>query len=78
MLFELIYIMPEPKKRKSHAASRLKNAKFKHILPQLVICSHCKSLIKQKQVCPNCGYYKGKKVLKLESEVKTKLKEDGK
>jgi ribosomal protein L32 len=70
--------MPEPKKRKSHSASRLKNVKQMHVLPELTHCSHCKELIKKSQVCPYCGYYKDKKVLKLESKVKTKLKEDAK
>lgn len=67
--------MPEPKKRKSHAASRLKHAKTQHILPHLISCPHCKAAIKQGQICPFCGYYKNKKVLKLDSEVKTKLKD---
>jgi len=70
--------MPEPKKRKSHAASRLKNVKQQHKLPELTKCSHCGELVKKSHVCPYCGYYKGKKVLKLETSVKTKLKEDAK
>jgi large subunit ribosomal protein L32 len=70
--------MPEPKKRKSHSASRLKHAKTQHVLPQLVSCSHCKAKIKAGRICPICGYYKGKKVLKMESAVKTKIKEDAK
>ena len=67
--------MPEPKKRKSHAASRLKHAKTQHVLPKLVKCTHCNELVKASQVCPACGYYKGKKVLKLDTQVKTILKD---
>ena len=67
--------MAEPKKRKSHAASRLKKAKQKPVLPKLVECPRCHTLILPHQVCPNCGYYAGKKVIELESEVKTKIKD---
>jgi len=68
--------MPEPKKRKSHRASRLKRAQQKESLPHLIKCPHCKELIKINQTCPYCGYFKGKKRLKIEQKVKTKIKEE--
>lgn len=67
--------MAEPKKRKSHAGSRLRRAKQSFSLPKLQECSHCHELVSPHQVCPNCGYFKGKKVLELETEVKTKVKD---
>jgi len=66
--------MAEPKKRKSHSASRLKKAHLKFNLPQLSACSHCKEPVPRNRVCPNCGYFKGKKVLELKEKVKTKVK----
>jgi len=66
--------MAEPKKRKSHSASRLKRAKQKFSLPRLIKCSHCKQPVLPHRVCLNCGYYKGKKVLDLEEKIKTKIK----
>ena len=66
--------MPEPKKRKSHSASRLKRAHQKYTLPTLSPCPHCKELIVLSRVCPYCGYFKGKKVVELQEEVKTKVK----
>ncbi|MCD6195154.1 50S ribosomal protein L32 [bacterium] len=67
--------MAEPKKRKSHTASRLRRGKQNFVLPQLVECTHCHELIPPHQVCPNCGYFKNKKVLELETKVKTKIKD---
>ncbi len=67
--------MAEPKKRKSHAASRLRRAKQKMTLPKLVECSHCHEPILPHQICPNCGYFKGEKVIELDTEVKTKIKD---
>jgi len=41
-------------KRRSHAALKSLN---------LIKCSHCGELILPHQVCPFCGYYKGKEVI---------------
>jgi len=41
------------KQRRSHSA--LKPA-------TLMVCSNCGAMIKPHRVCPECGFYKGKKV----------------
>ena len=39
-------------------------------VPNLVKCSHCGAMILPHRVCPQCGYYKGKSVLKNISQDK--------
>ncbi|MGQ9622704.1 MAG: 50S ribosomal protein L32 [Candidatus Caldatribacteriaceae bacterium] len=34
--------------------------------PHLVSCPHCHALKLPHRVCPSCGYYKGRQVLKVE------------
>ncbi|WP_416371682.1 50S ribosomal protein L32 [Metamycoplasma hominis] len=34
------------------------------VAPTLVECSQCKNLITPHQACENCGFYRGRKVIK--------------
>lgn len=36
--------------------------------PTYTVCSNCGSTVKPHTVCTSCGYYKDKKVLKLDEE----------
>ena len=66
--------MAEPKKRltKSRSGNRRSHLYDKALI--LGVCSNCNAALASHQVCPNCGFYKGKDVLKLEE--KAKLKEE--
>ena len=57
--------VPKRKISKSKTNSRFANWKLKKLA--LVRCPHCNELIKQHQVCPNCGAYGGKVVVETDS-----------
>lgn len=64
--------MPVPKRKRSKTR-RDKRFANKGIKPkQIASCSHCKTAVAPHQVCKECGYYKGTKVLstKVERAVK--------
>jgi len=44
--------------RRSHDALKV---------PTLITCSNCSALIRPHQVCPQCGHFKGKEVVQVES-----------
>lgn len=49
--------------------------------PQLAKCPQCQEPIVPHQVCPSCGYYKGRDILKIEEaeakkEAKKKARKD--
>ena len=37
--------------------------------PNLVKCSKCGELMMSHRVCKNCGFYKGREVIKMDPEV---------
>ena len=39
---------------------------------QGTVCSNCKQPVLAHQVCKNCGYYKGKQVVRTKEDVMTK------
>ena len=53
------------KRRSHHALKKLNLAK----------CSNCGGYILPHRVCPNCGFYKGKEVIKIREKKKKKEKE---
>ena len=40
----------------------------------LTVCSHCKMPVRPHQVCANCGYYRGRQVLKLKTKISGRAK----
>lgn len=64
--------MAEPKKR--HTSTRSGNRRSHIILKSknLARCPKCKSAAMPHRVCPNCGYYKGNDLLKIEAKFKAK------
>lgn len=48
------------RRRASHFALKASN---------LSVCSHCKKPVKPHHACDNCGYYKGKQVIKVKAKV---------
>ncbi|MDR0434476.1 MAG: 50S ribosomal protein L32 [Gracilibacteraceae bacterium] len=50
--------------RQSKARVRRRRAMDKLVAPNLAECSQCHNLRPQHQLCPHCGYYKGKQIIK--------------
>ncbi len=44
----------------------MRKAHWKLEAPNMVECQHCHALILPHHVCPQCGYYDGKEVVKVE------------
>ncbi len=60
--------MAVPQRRISKTRKRLRRTHFKLSVSGLVTCSHCGAMIKAHHVCPKCGYYGGKAVLKVKNK----------
>ncbi|MBE6903592.1 MAG: 50S ribosomal protein L32 [Ruminococcaceae bacterium] len=58
--------VPKRKVSKARRDKRRSNV-WKLDAPNLVKCSHCSELIMPHKVCPACGYYDGKEVVKKEA-----------
>lgn len=53
--------MAEPKQKLSKVRSQNRRNRLHAIIPNGVNCPKCQMLTFRHQVCPNCGYFKGKK-----------------
>ncbi len=69
--------MAVPKRRTSKSRKRSRRTHFKLDVTGLTTCTNCGALIKSHQVCPKCGFYKGKDVINV-TEEKEKPKADKK
>ncbi|RQD77844.1 MAG: 50S ribosomal protein L32 [Candidatus Syntrophonatronum acetioxidans] len=56
--------MAVPKKRVSKSRGRRRRAHWKLSLPGIVECPQCHEAKLSHRICSNCGYYKGKEVVK--------------
>ncbi len=61
--------MATPKRRISHARTHNRKAKFLGALsaPELTTCPRCGEVAQTYRACSHCGYYRGRKVLKVAS-----------
>ncbi len=66
--------MAEPKKRLTSARSGARRSHLKSRKLNLSKCPKCQEAVLPHQVCTNCGYFRGKDILKLEE--KAQLKEE--
>jgi len=64
--------MALPKKRHSRSRVRKSRAFWRLNSPPLTPCPNCGALRISHYVCPNCGYYKGRKVIEIEEKKKKK------
>ncbi len=55
--------MPNPKRRHSHARKNKRRAHDFLTAPALAKCPNCHEMKQPHQVCPHCGYYKGREVV---------------
>lgn len=60
--------MAVPQRRISKTRKRLRRTHFKLSAKGLVACSHCGEMIQPHKVCPFCGYYNGKPVMKMKAD----------
>lgn len=64
--------MAHPKRKHSKARSRKRRTHQKISKPLLVECSECHRQKVAHMVCPFCGYYGGKEVVKVKMKEKKK------
>ncbi|MBS3740534.1 MAG: 50S ribosomal protein L32 [Candidatus Cloacimonetes bacterium] len=57
--------MAVPKKKTSKSKSRKRRAHYKANAPKLTLCQNCGERKRPHYACPNCGFYKGKKVVSV-------------
>jgi large subunit ribosomal protein L32 len=62
--------MAVPFRRTSKTKKRMRRTHFKLEVSGLVLCPNCGAMIKSHHVCPKCGYYNGKKVIKVDGDKK--------
>ncbi len=58
----------EPKKRHSRTRQGKRRINIKLSLPTLVKCPNCKQMTRPHTVCSNCGFYKGKEIIKSKTK----------
>ena len=67
--------MPLPRRRHSKSRRDKRRTHWKLTAPNVVKCSNCDQPKLPHYACPNCGYYKGERVvIKKEKKAKTKEK----
>lgn len=66
--------MAHPKRKHSHSRTCKKRTHQKVLSPSLVKCSQCKKFKPKSMVCPFCGYYKDKEVIRIEQKKDKKKK----
>ena len=64
--------MAHPKRKHSHSRTRKRRTHQKIDPPTLTLCPQCKNLKPPYQVCPFCGYYKGRKILEIKEKTRKK------
>jgi len=60
--------MAVPKRRTSKARHNSRHAKWKLETPVLVPCPQCHEPKLPHHVCPSCGFYKQKEIVKVKKE----------
>jgi large subunit ribosomal protein L32 len=58
-----------PKRRLSKTRKRKRRTHWKLSTPGLTKCSHCSQPKTPHSVCPNCGFYAGREVVRIEEEL---------
>ena len=67
--------MAVPKRRTSKTKKRMRRTHYKIDPTGMIKCPNCGELIKPHRVCPDCGFYKGSKVISEKaSEEETEAK----
>ena len=64
--------MALPKRKHSKSRSRKHLTHYKLTVPLLIVCKQCRRLKPAHMVCPFCGYYAGREIIKIELKEKKK------
>jgi len=70
--------MALPKRRHSITRGRKRRTHWKITAAEMVSCPQCKQKKLPHRVCPVCGYYKGREVLKIETVAERKKRREDK
>lgn len=70
--------MPVPKRKRSRARRDSRFANKGLALKPFTYCSNCKKAVSPHTACPECGFYKGEKIMtgKLERGLERKEKQE--
>ena len=69
--------MAVPFRRTSKTKKRMRRTHFKLAVEGLVKCPNCGAMIKAHNICPECGFYDGKKVVETKkAKAAAKVKEE--
>ena len=61
--------MAVPKRKQSQARKNKRRSNvWKLEMPAFSKCTQCGQLKTPHRVCPHCGYYKGKEIIKMDEE----------
>jgi large subunit ribosomal protein L32 len=60
--------MPLPKRRHSVTRGRKRRTHYKMAAPARSQCPQCREIKPPHQICPHCGFYKGREVMEIEGE----------
>ncbi|HHY38621.1 MAG TPA: 50S ribosomal protein L32 [Clostridia bacterium] len=58
--------MAVPKKKMSKSRRDMRKSQWKLVAPKIVTCPRCHQPKLPHRVCPNCGYYRNREVVKAE------------
>jgi large subunit ribosomal protein L32 len=61
--------MAVPKRKTSKARKRKRRSHHKLASPAMTKCSHCGQPKLPHSVCPNCGHYAGREVIRIEEQL---------
>lgn len=62
--------MAHPKRKHSHSRTRKRRTHQKLVAPALVECKECHKMKPRHMICPFCGYYAGREIVKIEKKEK--------
>jgi len=60
--------MAVPKKKTSRSKRDMRRSHDRVKVPTLSICPKCREPVLPHHVCPECGYYRGRKILTKEEQ----------
>lgn len=63
-----------PGHRRTSSHKRRRASHFALKVTNLSHCSHCKKPVVPHHACVNCGYYRGRQVIKIKSKLSNKAK----